>query len=73
MSAQQTGSPTVNLAEVASRKDVSAFTGISMPTLARWAIEGKGPRFRKAGSRCLYLRSDVLAWLESLDAGGSAT
>ncbi|WP_420196549.1 helix-turn-helix transcriptional regulator [Microbacterium testaceum] len=60
----------VVLAEVAGRKEVAAFTGISVPTLARWAAEGRGPRFRKAGSRCLYLRSDVLAWIESLDSRG---
>ena len=58
------------LPAVATRKIVADFTGISMPTLARWAVEGKGPRFRKAGSRCLYLREDVLRWLESLESGG---
>ncbi len=56
-----------HLPEVATRAEVAAFTRISMPTLARWAGEGKGPRFRKAGSRCLYLRADVLAWLEALE------
>lgn len=60
------------LPEVSDRKTLSACIKISVPTLARWAVEGKGPRFRKAGSRCLYLREDVLAWLESLSAGGSA-
>ncbi|MGN7969325.1 helix-turn-helix transcriptional regulator [Microbacterium sp. 22296] len=63
---------TVDLPEVASRDAVSGFTGISKPTLARWAMEGKGPKFRKAGGRVLYLRQDVIAWLNSLETGGSA-
>jgi len=60
------------LPEIATRREVAEFTSISVPTLARWATEGGGPPFRKAGSRCLYRRADVLAWLDSLDAGGSA-
>ncbi|MFZ8758629.1 helix-turn-helix transcriptional regulator [Microbacterium sp. HMH0099] len=60
------------LPEVATRDEVACFTRISKPTLARWAVEGKGPTYRKAGGRVLYRREDVLAWLESLDMGGSA-
>lgn len=55
------------LPEVASRRQVAAYTGISMPTLARWAGEGSGPKFVKAGGRVLYRKRDVLAWLDSLD------
>lgn len=59
------------LPDVASRPQVSAFTGISIPTLARWASEGdKGPRYRRAGGRILYLKADVIAWLEGLESGG---
>ncbi|WP_082734174.1 helix-turn-helix transcriptional regulator [Microbacterium hominis] len=62
--------PREHLPEIATRQEVSAYTRISMPTLARWAGEGKGPRFRRAGGRVLYRRADVIAWLDSLDAGG---
>lgn len=54
------------LRDVSTRQEVAAYTRISLPTLARWAAEGKGPRFRKAGGRVLYLRADVLTWLDSL-------
>lgn len=64
---------TVDLPEVATRREVSAFTRISVATLARWAVEHKGPPFRKAGGRVIYRRADVLAWLDSLDAGGGAS
>ena len=56
----------LHLPEIATRTEVAAFTRVSIPTLARWASEGKGPRFRKAGGRVLYMRADVLDWLESL-------
>lgn len=57
---------TDDLPAVATRKEVAAYTRISLPTLSRWAAEGKGPKFRKAGGRVLYMRADVLAWLDSL-------
>lgn len=56
-----------DLPEVATRKEVSDFLRISIPTLARWAAEGKGPKYRKAGSRVLYRREDVLDWFDSLE------
>lgn len=62
----------LDLPDVATRAEVAAYTRISKPTLARWAMEGKGPKFRKAGGRVLYRRADVLSWLDSLDAGGEA-
>ena len=59
----------VDLPDVASRPQVAEYTGISVPTLARWAMEaGKGPKFVKAGGRVLYRKADVLAWLDSLAA-----
>ncbi|MCJ1708724.1 AlpA family transcriptional regulator [Microbacterium sp. VKM Ac-2923] len=61
------------LPEVATRKQVALYTQTSVPTLARWAGEGKGPRFVHLGAAVRYRRADVLAWLDSLDAGGSAT
>lgn len=60
------------LPEVALRSEVAEFTRISIQTLARWAVEGKGPKYKRAGGRCLYRRADVLAWLDSLESGGSA-
>lgn len=60
----------IELPPVATRTEVATFTRISEPTLKRWAAEGKGPMFRKAGSRVLYRREDVLSWLEGLTAGG---
>ncbi len=57
-----------NQPEVMTRAEVAEFTRISLPTLARWAMEGKGPKYRRAGGRVLYMRADVLAWLNDLEA-----
>ncbi|MFB8893570.1 helix-turn-helix transcriptional regulator [Microbacterium plantarum] len=64
---------TSDLPEVATRSEVSRYLRVSVPTLARWAMEGKGPAFKKAGGRrVIYMRQSVLAWLEGLDEGGQA-
>jgi excisionase family DNA binding protein len=56
-----------DMRDILTRPDVADYTGISLPTLARWAGEGKGPKFRKAGGRVLYRKADVLAWLDGLE------
>lgn len=63
---ESTASPDVELPKLATRAQVAAYTGLSVPTLARWAPEHKGPRFVRLGARVRYLREDVLAWLDSL-------
>lgn len=38
--------------------------GLSVGTLARWRMEGKGPAFVRPAARIVrYLRSDIEAWL----------
>ena len=64
--APDAAAPFAELPQVATRDEVAAYTRISKPTLARWATEGRGPRFRRAGGRVLYMREDVLQWLDSL-------
>ncbi len=36
---------------------------VSPRTLERWRYEGKGPRFYKFGSRCLYSPDDLKIWV----------
>lgn len=47
------------------RASAAAFLGVSIDTLARWAVEGRGPRYRKPpGSRLVfYAESDLLDFL----------
>lgn len=33
--------------------------------LRQWRYRGGGPAYTKLGRRCVYRRSDILAWLEA--------
>ena len=46
---------------------VAKTTGLSRRTLQGWRARGRGPKFRKAGSRVLYRRSDVESFLGGFD------
>lgn len=56
------------LPELATRPQVAEYTQVSVPTLARWASEGKGPKTVKLGGALRYRRQDVLDWIDSLAA-----
>lgn len=58
------------LPDLATRPQVAEYTQTSVPTLARWAGESKGPSFVRLGSSVRYRREDVLAWLDSLAEAG---
>ncbi|WP_223626698.1 AlpA family transcriptional regulator [Microbacterium sp. EST19A] len=51
------------LPELATRQQVALYTQTSVPTLARWAAEGVGPKVTKLGGVVRYRREDVLAWI----------
>jgi hypothetical protein len=42
--------------------EAAIFLRISVVTLGRWRIEGRGPPFRKFGRRVMYAYEDLLAW-----------
>ena len=46
-------SPFVNDVEAA------AYLGLSSSTLNRWRVEGRGPRYRKFGSKVAYSVTDL--------------
>ena len=51
------------LANFLTKEDFARQCGISVKTVDRWAVEGKGPARTKLGHRVLYSRRSVLAWL----------
>lgn len=54
------------LPELATRAQVAEYTQTSIPSLARWAAEGRGPRSVRLGSSAVrYRREDVMSWIES--------
>lgn len=58
-----TASP--ELPELATRAQVAEYTQTSIPTLARWAAEGKGPQITRLGGAVRYQRDHVLAWIQA--------
>lgn len=52
------------LPELLTRLELSQFTGVSVQTFARWAVEKNGPRLTKLGHAVRYRKADVFAWLE---------
>lgn len=58
-----------DLPDYATRGELSDYTQLAVQTLARWAVEGRGPRITRIGAHAVrYRKSDVIAWLESLEA-----
>lgn len=61
-----------------TRREVAEILGVSIKTLDRWALEGRGPRFRKFGGTearstpARYALSDIYAWAERQEAKGEA-
>ena len=47
------------------RADLPRYLPVAAQTLARWAVEGQGPRFIKVGRRIVaYRAGDLRAWLQ---------
>ncbi len=54
--------------EILSRDEAAQFLRISPATLCSWAATGTGPKFSRSGDvrgRALYLRGDLVRWVES--------
>jgi predicted DNA-binding transcriptional regulator AlpA len=51
------------LPELSTRAELAKFTGVSVQTLARWAVEGKGPRQTKLGHASRYAKAHVISWI----------
>ena len=47
------------------RSDLPRYLPVASQTLARWAVEGQGPRFIKVGRRLVaYRAGDLREWLQ---------
>lgn len=53
-----------------SRRQAASMTGYSEKTLANFALLGQGPPMRKFRGKCIYLESELLAWLRGLPVSG---
>ena len=52
--------------------EVSRKTKISVATLRRWRLEGRGPRYRKFGSLVRYGEDELDDWMDAQPTGGDA-
>ena len=48
-----------------SRPEAAAYLGVSISTMARWAHQKKGPRYKRAGRKTRYLKEDLNDFLEA--------
>jgi predicted DNA-binding transcriptional regulator AlpA len=58
--------------ELMTLAEVAELTRTPASTLRYWRHMGVGPRSAKLGRRVVYLRTDVLAWIDAqfAEAGG---
>lgn len=55
-------------AEVLNRRQAAERLGVTVTTLNRWAMQGRGPAYSLTGTtrgRALYSAASIAAWLES--------
>lgn len=45
--------------------EAARYLGLSVSTLEKMRLEGRGPRYLKLGGRCFYRRSDLDAYVEA--------
>ena len=50
------------MSKLNSVEEAAAITGLSVTTLAKWRISGKGPQFVKMG-KCVFYRDEDLQTL----------
>jgi hypothetical protein len=56
-----------------TEQEVSKRLNVSVASLRRWRLLGRGPAFLKVGSLVRYRPEDMDAWLASLPTGGTAS
>jgi predicted DNA-binding transcriptional regulator AlpA len=62
------------LGQFLTEQEVSAITGISVKTLQKWRLFGRGPKYLKVGGRAVrYAISDLEDWLAACPVGGGGT
>ena len=54
-----------------TENEVSKRLNVSVASLRRWRLLGRGPAFLKVGSLVRYPPEDLDAWLASLPTGGA--
>ncbi len=53
----------MTISDLLTVREVAALIRVSKPTLDRWRIEGRGPRYVRVGNRVFYPRAEVERFL----------
>jgi predicted DNA-binding transcriptional regulator AlpA len=56
--------------DLLNEHDVARLTKMSVASVRRWRLFGKGPKFLKLNSAVRYRSEDLQAWLASRPSGG---
>jgi predicted DNA-binding transcriptional regulator AlpA len=51
--------------QLISTMAAAKLLGLSPSTLSKWRMKGTGPEYIKVGTRVLYERADIAAWLDA--------
>lgn len=58
------------MTKLLTRAEVADLLQVPPKTLATWAYERRGPRYRQVGRHARYDERDLMAWLEQQPSGG---
>jgi predicted DNA-binding transcriptional regulator AlpA len=61
-----------NLETLLNEQAVARITSMSLATVRRWRLLGKGPKYLKVGSAVRYRPEDLAAWIASRPTGGDS-
>jgi excisionase family DNA binding protein len=45
-------------------REAAKVVGVTVPCLRRWIVEGRGPRYYRAGRLIRYRLVDITLWIE---------
>jgi predicted DNA-binding transcriptional regulator AlpA len=56
--------------QLLNEHEVAGLLGVSVASIRRWRLLGRGPKYIKIGASVRYKPEDVNAWINSRPAGG---
>jgi predicted DNA-binding transcriptional regulator AlpA len=59
------------MAKLLDERALASQLQVSLSTLRKWRITGKGPQFVKMAGAVRYRETDITSWIESRLTGGS--
>ncbi|AXK85825.1 Helix-turn-helix domain-containing protein [Nocardia farcinica] len=54
-----------------TRQEVADRLRLPVKTVAQWAYQNRGPKFRRIGRHTRYLLADLIEWENAQEMGGS--